>query len=65
MPVLLDAVRQGVGLLGLVISLFIDGMIISESIGGGLHRLNLERVIRPVSIFFVVLLVLRVLIWTI
>ncbi len=65
MPVLLDAVRQGVGLLGLVISLFIDGMVISESFGGGLHRLNLERVIRPVSIFFVVLLVLRVLIWTI
>lgn len=52
-----------VGLLGLLISIGIDGIIVLESLDKSHEHASLEIGIRIVSIFFVALFALKVLVW--
>ena len=63
MQILLGVVEQGIGLLGLIISLLIDGDLVLGYLHGGLHQVDFEKIIRPASLFLVVLFVCKAIFW--
>ncbi len=63
MQILLGIVEQSIALLGLIISVLIDGYLVAGYLHGKPHQIDFERIIRPISIFFVALLVCKVVIW--
>ena len=65
MQYLLGAVEQSIGMLGFVISILIDTDLLLGWLHGMHDRAGLERIARPVAIFFVALLVCKVVVWII
>ncbi len=63
MQILLGVVEQGIGLLGLIISLIIDSDLALGYLHGGLHKVDFEKIIRLASLFLVALLVCKAIVW--
>jgi hypothetical protein len=63
MQILLGIVEQGIGLLGLIISLLIDGDLALGYLHGSLHQIDFEKIIRLASLFLVALFVCKAIIW--
>ncbi len=55
--------EQGIAMLGLILSILMDGMLVAECTRPDL--VNFGKIVRPFSIFFIILITFRVTLWII